>query len=255
MQAVAAPRPFQRARWAGEVSARRGSKPAAPRRCARPSVDDDAVLIEPHVGDPLIRGEGGNAHVMPPELRPGDADEPNMRVSSFGRKPRLRGSATGSSHTWPMLRRGRRGRAAVSWLVALEVDSGSFDPEAVGIARLLRPVTESLPPPAKNSSLFAAIPSSAARSLSPHRLHLRPQILRDLHRAELRARTWSRNARPCGRPSGRVSSWKARAVSGSSDRLNWSCPAEVEAGAARASSRSCAAGWPLARSAAWAAIL
>ena len=52
----------------------------------------------------------------------------------------------------------------------------------------------------------------------------------------------------------RVSSWNLRAVSGSSDRLNWST-LEVEARARKtASSRICCAGWPLARSAACAAM-
>src|SRR6185312_722161 len=55
--------------------------------------------------------------------------------------------------------------------------------------------------------------------------------------------------------AGRVWSWYCSAVSGSSDRLNWS--RQRNSNRARLSASSCnrAAGWPFARSAAWAAIL
>ncbi len=55
--------------------------------------------------------------------------------------------------------------------------------------------------------------------------------------------------------AGRVSSWKARAVSGSRARSNWSCQRNSKRASERASSQAWAPGWPLARSAAWAAIL
>src|SRR5690606_40711874 len=52
---------------------------------------------------------------------------------------------------------------------------------------------------------------------------------------------------------GSVSSWKARAVSGSRPRLNWSSQRNSKRALDRALSRICAPGCPLARSAAWAA--
>ena len=55
--------------------------------------------------------------------------------------------------------------------------------------------------------------------------------------------------------AGRVSSWKAIAVSGSRERANWSCQRNSKRALLRASSRTRAPGWPLARSAACAAIL
>jgi tetratricopeptide (TPR) repeat protein len=54
--------------------------------------------------------------------------------------------------------------------------------------------------------------------------------------------------------AGSVSSWYASAVTGSSDRLNWSRQRNSKRALLRASSHCCARGWPLARSAAWAAI-
>ena len=54
---------------------------------------------------------------------------------------------------------------------------------------------------------------------------------------------------------GRVSSWKSRAVSGSSPRLNWSSQRNSKRALLIASSRARAAGWPFATSAACAAIL
>ncbi|MNP37227.1 hypothetical protein D3C76_1306620 [compost metagenome] len=54
---------------------------------------------------------------------------------------------------------------------------------------------------------------------------------------------------------GRVSSWYERAVSGSRPRLNWSSQRNSKRALLKALSRICAPGWPLARSAAWAAIL
>lgn len=53
----------------------------------------------------------------------------------------------------------------------------------------------------------------------------------------------------------RVSSWNSRAVSGSRARLNWSSQRNSNRASESASSQSCAPGCPLARSAAWAAIL
>src|SRR5205085_8321439 len=55
--------------------------------------------------------------------------------------------------------------------------------------------------------------------------------------------------------AGRVSSWYVRAVSGSSESSNWSCQRNSKRAFDRASSHSWAVGWPLARSAACAAIL
>src|SRR4051794_3259433 len=55
--------------------------------------------------------------------------------------------------------------------------------------------------------------------------------------------------------AGSVSSWYERAVSGSSERLNWSTQRNSNRALDNASSQSCAPGWPLARSAEWAAIL
>src|SRR5437899_139161 len=55
--------------------------------------------------------------------------------------------------------------------------------------------------------------------------------------------------------AGRVSSWYDRAVSGSSDSSNWSAQRKSKRALERASSQAWAPGWPLARSAAWAAIL
>ena len=55
--------------------------------------------------------------------------------------------------------------------------------------------------------------------------------------------------------AGRVSSWYDRAVSGSMARLNWSSHRNSNRALDRASSQAWAPGWPLARSAAWAAIL
>src|SRR5206468_4036013 len=55
--------------------------------------------------------------------------------------------------------------------------------------------------------------------------------------------------------AGSVSSWYDRAVSGSSDRLNWSTQRNSKRALDSASSHSWAPGWPLARSAEWAAIL
>src|SRR5207244_261373 len=55
--------------------------------------------------------------------------------------------------------------------------------------------------------------------------------------------------------AGSVSSWKDRAVSGSSARLNWSSQRNSNRALDSASSHACARGWPLARSAACAAIL
>src|SRR5690606_14476154 len=55
--------------------------------------------------------------------------------------------------------------------------------------------------------------------------------------------------------AGSVSSWSSRAVSGSRARLNWSSHRNSKRASDRASSHSCAPGCPLARSAAWAAIL
>ncbi len=54
---------------------------------------------------------------------------------------------------------------------------------------------------------------------------------------------------------GRVASWKARAVSGSSDQVELVFPAEVEAGARQRVVAQLRRGMTLARSAAWAAIL
>ena len=47
-------------------------------------------------------------------------------------------------------------------------------------------------------------------------------LLRDLHRAELRPAHGAEVRAPSRLPAGNVSSWKARAVSGSRPRLNWS---------------------------------
>src|SRR5207247_9489065 len=55
--------------------------------------------------------------------------------------------------------------------------------------------------------------------------------------------------------AGSVSSWNDRAVSGSSERLNWSSQRNSNLAFDNASSQPCAPGCPLARSAAWAAIL
>src|SRR3954467_7142755 len=55
--------------------------------------------------------------------------------------------------------------------------------------------------------------------------------------------------------AGRVWSWNASAVSGSSDRLNWSRQRKSKRARDSASSHAFAAGWPFARSAAWAASL
>src|SRR5436190_23673952 len=55
--------------------------------------------------------------------------------------------------------------------------------------------------------------------------------------------------------AGSVSSWYDRAVSGSSDKSNWSSHRNSKRAWESASSHAWAAGWPLARSAAWAAIL
>ncbi|CKT20526.1 Uncharacterised protein [Mycobacterium tuberculosis] len=55
--------------------------------------------------------------------------------------------------------------------------------------------------------------------------------------------------------AGRVSSWNSRAVSGSSDSANWSFQRNSKRAVLKASSRSWARGWPLAKSAACAAIL
>ena len=54
---------------------------------------------------------------------------------------------------------------------------------------------------------------------------------------------------------GRVSSWNSRALSGSRPRLNWSSQRNSKRALDKALSRICAPGWPLARSAAWAASL
>src|SRR5690349_10620707 len=55
--------------------------------------------------------------------------------------------------------------------------------------------------------------------------------------------------------AGRVWSWYCSAVSGSSDRLNWSRQRNSNRARLSASSWRRAAGWPFARSAAWAASL
>src|SRR3954471_3709531 len=55
--------------------------------------------------------------------------------------------------------------------------------------------------------------------------------------------------------AGSVWSWNASAVSGSSDRLNWSRQRKSKRARLNASSWARADGWPLARSAAWAASL
>ena len=55
--------------------------------------------------------------------------------------------------------------------------------------------------------------------------------------------------------AGNVSSWYSRAVSGSRLRLNWSSQRNSNRALLSALSRSCAPGWPFARSAACAAIL
>ncbi|CFP64767.1 Uncharacterised protein [Bordetella pertussis] len=54
---------------------------------------------------------------------------------------------------------------------------------------------------------------------------------------------------------GRVSSWNSLAVSGSRPRLNWSSQRNSKRAFDSALSRMAAPGCPLARSAAWAAIL
>ena len=80
-------------------------------------------------------------------------------------------------------------------------------------------------------------------------------VLRDLHRAEFRPahRTEVRDLVRVLRQ--RLVVHTSRAVSGSRPRLNWSSQRKSKRARDSASSRNCAAGWPLARSAACAAIL
>ena len=115
---------------------------------------------------------------------------------------------------------------------------------------------------------FASFTFSAASSLPAHlaellahlghagqRLGVLAHVLGDLHRAELR---------PAHRAevgvlvpsSGRVSSWIGARGLGIERQVELVFPAELEARLARARRRGLRApGWPLARSAAWAAIL
>ena len=62
---------------------------------------------------------------------------------------------------------------------------------------------------------------------------------------------WAVFAPSCGR----VSSWNSRAVTGSSERLNWSSQRNSKRALLSALSRYCAPGWPFARSAACAGDL
>ena len=55
--------------------------------------------------------------------------------------------------------------------------------------------------------------------------------------------------------AGSVSSWNSRAVSGSSERLNWSSQRNSKRALRQRVVPRLRPGWPLARSAAWAAIL
>ena len=113
-----------------------------------------------------------------------------------------------------------------------------------------------MPPEARNSLLFACIPAAicaraACESAEPYSSRMSWLIRMEQNFGPHIEQKWAVLAGSAGS----VSSWKASAVTGSSDSANWSRQRNSNRALDRASSRSWAPGWPLARSAAWAAIL